>query len=99
MNYAKLLLIFGVIPILLIWLARPRLLRRHAGSLVVIVALILAAGVPWEMVSVGHIWYYTPGILLGPHILDLPIEELAFFVIDGLLVGSLALVLKGRSRS
>ncbi|MCL4559251.1 MAG: lycopene cyclase domain-containing protein [Chloroflexi bacterium] len=99
MNYARLLLNFGTIPILLLWLARPKLLRRHIGSLGVIVALILAASIPWEMVAIDHIWYYSPDILLGPRFLNLPVEELAFYVIDGLLVGSLALVLKGRSRS
>ncbi len=99
MSYAKLLLIFGVLPILVLWWLRPRVIYRHMGSLVVILLLILGASIPWEMVSINRIWYYSPTILLGLYFFNLPVEELAFFVIDGLLVGSLALVLRERRRS
>jgi lycopene cyclase domain-containing protein len=56
-----------------------------------IVILIVLISVPWEMIAVGHIWYYSPTVICGTRVLNLPIEELAFFVIDGLLVGTLAL--------
>lgn len=55
MTYALILLLFGLGPIALFWIAAPRLF-------------------------------------------NLPIEELAFFVIDGLLVGTLALLLEERFR-
>lgn len=96
MNYALLLLIFGVAPLLALWLVRPKLMRRHAGSLLAIVFLILLVSVPWEMVSVDRIWYYSPRIISGQHLVGLPVEELFFFVIDGLLVGTLALYLEGK---
>lgn len=96
MNYALLLLIFGVLPLLTFWVFHPRLIRRYRGSLATIVVLILLVSVPWEMASVGRIWFYSPRIIWGPRLFNLPVEELAFFVIDGLLVGMLALYLGGK---
>lgn len=93
MTYALILLIFGLIPLFAIWLARPRLIWRHKGSLLVIVILILFVSLPWEMAAIGRIWYYSPRVIWGPRVLNLPVEEIAFFIIDGLLVGSLALLL------
>lgn len=91
MIYARILLIFGLIPIAVLWAINPHLLRRYKGSLLTIVILILLVSIPWEMVSINRIWYYSSYVLLGPRLVNLPIEELAFFVIDGLLVGTLAL--------
>lgn len=96
MTYALILLIFGLIPLFAIWLTRPRLIWRHKGSLFVIVILILMVSVPWEMAAIGRIWYYAPRVIWGFSVLSLPVEEFAFFIIDGLLVGSLALLLGER---
>lgn len=92
MSYTVLLFLFGVVPIACLWLAAPRLIRRYKGSLLVIVVLILLVSIPWEMVAIDRLWYYSPHIIWGPRLFNLPVEELAFFVIDGLLVGTLALL-------
>lgn len=99
MTYALLLLIFGVVPIALLWLARPGLVWRYKGSLLIIVVLILLVSIPWEMLAIDRVWYYSPRVIWGPRLFNLPVEELAFFVIDGLLVGSLALLLGGKRRA
>lgn len=99
MTYALLLLIFGVLPIVLLWLAAPRLIWRYKSSLLVIVILILLVSIPWEMLAIDRIWYYSPRVIWGPRLFDLPVEELAFFVIDGLLVGTLALLLGEKFRA
>ncbi len=96
MTYALLLLVFGIVPIILLWLAAPWVVRRYKGTLFAIVIMILVVSIPWEMLAINRIWYYSPGVLWGPRLLNLPVEELAFFVIDGLLVGSLALLLGER---
>jgi len=93
MIYGWILLIFGLTPLGLLWLMRPRLVRRYAGSLLIIVLLVLLAGIPWEMFSVNRIWYYSPVATWGPRLVNLPVEELAFFMLDALLVGTLALYL------
>lgn len=98
MNYFFLLLIFGVAPLALAWLSAPRLIWRHRGTLIVIVSLILLVSIPWEMAAIDRIWYYSPRVIWGSRLFNLPIEEVIFFIIDGLLVGTLALLLGERFR-
>jgi lycopene cyclase domain-containing protein len=92
------LLLFGLGPIALFWLAAPHLLRRYKGTLLVIVILILMVSIPWEIAAVDRLWFYSPGVIWGVKMFNLPVEELAFFVIDGLLVGTLALWLGEKFR-
>ena len=94
--YVWILLIFGVAPITLLWGAAPWVVRRYKGSLITIVVLISLVSIPWEILSVDRIWYYSLGAIWGPRLLNLPLEELAFFVVDGLLVGTIALLLGER---
>lgn len=94
MNYFLLLLTFGILPLALLWLAAPRLIWRHRGALVVIVILILLISIPWEVTAINRIWFYSPRVILGPRLFNLPLEEIVFFIIDGLLVGTLALLLE-----
>lgn len=98
MTYALLLLLFGLVPIGLLWLAAPHIIRRYKATLVVIVGLILLVSVPWEMMAIDRIWHYSPQVIWGPLLFGLPIEELTFFVIDGLLVGTVALLLGEKFR-
>ena len=98
MTYALLLLVFGIAPITLIWLAAPWVVRRYKGTLIVIVILILMVSIPWEMIAIDRLWFYSPRVIWGLRLFNLPVEELAFFVIDGLLVGTLALLLGERYR-
>lgn len=94
MTYSLILLIFGILPLALMWLAAPRLIWRHRGALIVIVILILLVSIPWEMTAIDRVWYYSPRVIWGPRLFNLPLEEITFFVIDGLLVGTLALLLE-----
>ncbi|MBI1794601.1 MAG: lycopene cyclase domain-containing protein [Chloroflexi bacterium] len=94
MSYFLILLSFGIAPLALMWLAAPRLVWRHRGALVVIVILILLVSIPWEMAAIDRVWFYSPRVIVGTRLFNLPIEELTFFVIDGLLVGTLALLLE-----
>ena len=93
MTYTLILLIFGLLPLGVLWLFAPWILRRYKGTLLTIVVLILLISVPWEMLAVGRIWYYSPRVIIGVRVLGLPLEEFAFFIVDGLLVGTLALLL------
>ena len=93
MIYTWILLIFGLFPIALLWLIFPRVIRRYKGSLLAIAFLILLVSIPWEFISIDHIWYYSPQAISGVRFLNLPVEELAFFIVDSLLVGTVALIL------
>jgi hypothetical protein len=48
------LLIFGLVPILLLWLTAGKIIRRYKGTLLVIVVLIMMVSIPWEMVSIDR---------------------------------------------
>lgn len=98
MTYAKILLVFGLIPIALLWATGPWVVRRYKGTLLVIVLLVLLVSIPWEMVAIDRLWFYSPRVIWGPRLLRLPLEELAFFIIDGLLVATVALRLGERFR-
>ncbi len=91
MIYSLILLVFGLVPLSLLWIFKPRLIRRYKGSLAAIVILIVMVSIPWEVLSVGRVWFYSPSAILGLRILNIPIEELAFYAVDGLLVGTIAL--------
>ncbi len=99
MTHALLLLVFGLVPASLLWLTSAQIIRRYKGTLLIIVILILLVSIPWEMISIDRIWYYSPRVIWGPRIFSLPIEELAFFVIDGLLVGTVTLLLAEKFRA
>ena len=100
MTYFQILLIFGLVPFLGMALAAPHLFRRYKGTFFWVVTFILWFSIPWEITSVDRIWFYSPHVILGPRLLSIPLEEYAFFVLDGLLVTALALLLRGRrSRS
>jgi len=94
MNYFLLLLVFGVAPLAFLWSTQPRLIWHHRGTLAIIVLLILLVSIPWEMTAIDRIWYYSPRVIVGMRLFNLPVEEIAFFVIDGLLVGTMALLLR-----
>jgi lycopene cyclase domain-containing protein len=98
MIYAMILLVFGILPILVFWKAAPWIVRSYKGTLFVIVILILTVSIPWEMLAINRIWYYSPVAIWGLRLLDLPVEELAFYLIDGLLVGTLAIFLGEKFR-
>lgn len=83
MNYTLLLLLLGAVPLVALWSFGPRLIGRQCGSLASIVGLVLPVGVPWEMASVGRIWYYAPRTIWGLRLSSLRGEGLAFFATDG----------------
>ena len=98
MVYWQLLLLFGVVPLLVLLLLAPRNAWRYKGTYLWVVLAILWVSIAWEAASVGRIWFYAPGAILGPRILGLPVEEYAFFVIDAVLITTLSLLLRRGGR-
>jgi lycopene cyclase domain-containing protein len=96
MLYWQFLLIFGLAPLSILLLLARRRIRRFKGTFLWVVLGILWVSVPWEAVSVNRIWFYSPRIILGWRILGIPVEEYAFFVLDGLLITAVALLLRRR---
>jgi lycopene cyclase domain-containing protein len=96
MVYTRVLLFFGLLPLAVLALLALCRLPRFKGTLLWVVLCILWVSISWENIAIDRIWFYAPHAILGPHLLRLPLEEYAFFVIDGLLVTVLGLLLRKR---
>jgi lycopene cyclase domain-containing protein len=96
--YWQFLLIFGLVPLLVLLLLARRRLWRYKGTFFWVALCVLWVSLPWEAASVGRIWFYSPRVILGWRILGIPVEEYAFFVLDGLLISALALLLRRREK-
>jgi lycopene cyclase domain-containing protein len=92
--YWQFLLIFGLAPGAVLALLARRRFWRFKGTFLWIAICIVWLSVSWEAVFVNRVWFYSPDVILGPRILGIPIEEYAFFVLDGLLITALAVLLR-----
>lgn len=109
MTYAGFLAHFIVVPVVLLgglawWEARRRGdLPAHLGGapawaiITVHVVIAVAYTTPWDnyLVATG-VWWYDEGLVAGPTIGWVPLEEYAFFVLQSVLVGLLLLALARR---
>lgn len=93
MIYTLILIGFGVIPLFVLWLVARRWIRRYAGVLFWLATMIVFVGATWESVAIDRIWFYAPGTVIGARLLNIPIEEWAYYVLDALLVATLTVVL------
>lgn len=93
MTYAGFLLLFLVVPILLLTLAlRHRLQRRHALSLLALMAIALVYTTPWDNYLVANeVWWYDTGRVVGIRLGWVPLEEYLFFLLQPLFTGLLFL--------
>jgi lycopene beta-cyclase len=112
MNYADLLILFVTVPIVLLaavamrdfrahkWL--PPLLRGWSPLLVLPVLILIAVlyTTPWDSHLISaRVWWYGARRITGITLDEVPVEELSFFVLQGLLVGLWFVVLAGRIRT
>ncbi len=93
MIYTLILLIFGVLPLLALWFVARRWIGRYAGVLFWLTPMIVFVGVFWESAAIDRVWFYAPGTVIGARLLNIPIEEWAYYVLDALLVATLAIIL------
>lgn len=94
MIYTGILLVFGVLPLLAVWFVARRWIGRYAGVLFWLALMVVFVGAFWESVAIDRVWFYAPGTVIGTRWLNIPVEEWAYYVLDALLVGTLAVVLR-----
>ena len=92
MVYARILILFGLVPLLALWLVSRRWIGRYVGIMVWLPLMVVAVGASWEATAVDWIWFYGPHTVLGPRVLGIPIEEWLYYVLDALLVATISLV-------
>jgi len=80
-EYMYILVLSGVIPLILsFW---PGLkIYRHLGALISSLVLIVVIFGAWDVFATwrGH-WYFNPKGVWGLRIVNLPLEEVLFFVV------------------
>ncbi len=83
MSYLQFHLVFVIPPILLLaWLGRRRLTRRHLRVMIWVCAVALAFTLPWDHAAVvGGIWGFDNARVIG-RLWLLPFEEILFFVLE-----------------
>ncbi len=87
MTYLEFHLFFNL-PLIavLLWTGRKRLQRVHLRWIGIICLIVLAFTIPWDNWAVGEkIWEFDEGRVLV-RVLNLPIEEILFFVIETMVV-------------
>lgn len=89
MTYARFLLVFLVVPIvLLLVLVRWRLRRRHYASCALVCALAFVYTSPWDNhAAATKLWTFDPAFAPRSHfVFSLPWEEYAFYFAQGVLM-------------
>ncbi len=101
MTYARFLLVFLVVPIvLLLALVRVRLRGRHGAACALVCALAFVYTSPWDNhAAATKLWTFDPVFAPPSHfVLFLPWEEYAFYFAQGILVCLLLVTLARRLR-
>lgn len=92
-SYPLWLLVFVVLPIIIIWVFKHKLLINYYK--VIILAIIGSAifSLSWDYIAIQErIWFFEKPYIFGVWFLGLPIEEWAFIILVTLLFGSITIV-------
>ena len=80
-GYLKVLILAGFVPFILSFYP-PLMIYRNSRALLGCIALILLIFGAWDVYATfrGH-WYFNPVGVLSYRIINLPLEELLFFIV------------------
>ncbi|KAF2435643.1 Lycopene beta-cyclase [Tothia fuscella] len=83
-DYALVHLKYTIPPALaLSILYRPLLTRLDVYKICFLITIAVVSTLPWDSYLIRHrIWTYPPDVIIGPTILQIPLEEVFFFVIQ-----------------
>lgn len=89
MSYTVYLLLFVVSPLLLVlWRFGDVLRDRGWAPLALLLVIVYGATIPWDAAAIANgLWSFDPARLAGPHLIGVPIEEMAFFGLQTMLTG------------
>lgn len=94
MIYTVILVVFGVIPLLVLWFAARKWIQRYAGVMLWLALLLVVGGASWERLAIDRIWFYAPNAIVGWRVGNIPLEEWMYYLLDALLVSTLAILLR-----
>jgi lycopene cyclase domain-containing protein len=93
MIYTLVLLLFGAIPLLALWLLARQWIGRYAGAMLWLALMIVFVGASWEAIAIDRVWFFALGTVIGIRLLNIPLEEWAYYILDALLAATLSIVL------
>ncbi|KAI4713385.1 hypothetical protein J4E89_002365 [Alternaria sp. Ai002NY15] len=83
-DYALVHLKYTIPPaVLLTWLYRPFFTKLDVYKVVYLIVVAVGSTIPWDsyLIRTG-IWSYPAHVIIGPKLLDIPLEEVFFFVVQ-----------------
>jgi lycopene beta-cyclase len=100
LTYGQFLLIFLVIPLaVVVAVGRSRLQRGLFVLLGIVSIVAIVYTGPWDSAIIANgVWSYGPQKILGIVFGHVPLEEYGFYVLQTLLVGSIAALFLTRER-
>ncbi|MCL4338091.1 lycopene cyclase domain-containing protein [Patescibacteria group bacterium] len=99
MSYTIWLSFFVFVPIIILWIWRFRLLWHYRRTLAYAMFFALVVSIPWDYFAIkNHIWYFPKEGNLGILVYGLPFEEFIFMASVTLLLGSIVIIMKYRTR-
>jgi lycopene cyclase domain-containing protein len=92
-TYAGFLALFLLIPVALVrWRYRREARDVGARPIWAILIVVYVAAIPWDFAAVkSGLWSFGAGKTMGLTVIGIPLEEYAFFGLQGLLVAWAAL--------
>lgn len=98
MTYGWFLIVFLIIPIVLLgWMLRHRLAKRHLTWIGALMLIALIYTTPWDNYLVAtRVWWYDIDRVWGIRFGWVPLEEYLFFLLQPILTGLWTLALSWR---
>ena len=99
LSYLLWLLVFVVIPIIIIWVFKWKLLLKYKKVFVFSSVGAFIVAIPWDVIAVDEkVWYFTKPHIMGIWIGGLPLEEYLFIFLQTFLFTTITLVLLGKKK-
>lgn len=93
-EYLSLLFIFTIIPLVILWAWKFKLLYQYIPVFFLAVIGAIIFGMPWDYISIkNNLWTFTPSKIIGVWFFGLPLEEWLFFIFVTSLFTTITLLL------
>ena len=96
-SYSALIFIVALIPLIIFWSRWSKLLRKNIGFILKIgIFSVFYSGIADYFALNWRAWTFGEDKILGPKILNAPIEDFIFLFLAGCIIASLTVALMAR---
>ena len=98
-SYIYWLIIFVLAPTAIFWIAYPFVIKKYYRTLLLCFICALIFSIPWDIwAQKTNIWYWPANKVIGIYFLGLPLEEYLFIVFVTILISTVVLILREKSK-